>query len=273
MTASSSEELILEKMSELGFNKYEAKTYMTLIEHQEISAYEISKRSGVPQSKIYETVNRLVEEGFVISQGENPVLYSALPLAEFINRHRTRIESSLTVLEEELKKQQEQPEVDYMWHLKGRQSCFEKVREVIDGAENRLLIEVWEEELDEIIPFLDSAVESGVNILQVYYGEREQLPGRVYHHRMEGMQEEAREKGRWLTAVADRQEAFFGSFGQQKPEAVWTQNQAFMMMAENFITHDIFIAEIYNSIPERIQELFGPNLEKLREELDIWPSS
>ncbi len=267
--AESSEELILEKMAELGFNKYESKTYITLLEHQEISAYEISKKSGVPQSKIYETVNRMVEAGYVIAQGENPVVYSPLPLSEFMSRHRSRLEKSLNILEEELHDFVEEPEVDYMWHMKGDQSCMEKVRDVIESANERLLVEVWENEVKEITPSLKKAAAKDVRIIIIYYGQHLSLPGEVFYHRLEGMNEEVKDRGRWLTAVADRSEAFFGSFGPKGAEAVWTQNYAFMLMAENFISHDIFIAEIYRNFSSQLEELFGPNLQKLRDKLDF----
>lgn len=261
------EDIILDKMAELGLNKYEAKTYMTLLEHQEISAYEISKKSGVPQSKIYETVNNLVEEGFIIAQGENPVLYSPLPLSEFIGRHRTRIESSLSLLEDKLKNLGSQPEVDYMWHLRGEESCCEKVQEIIKGAKERLLIEVWEEEIAKIEPNLEQAQADGVEIKTVYYGQERKLPGEIFFHQLEGIRDEIDGQGRWLTAVADEREAFFGSFSPDETEAVWTQNKAFMIMAENFIIHDIFIAEIYRNFPKKLEKKFGKNLEKLRNNL------
>ncbi len=267
MSNHKNEEVILNKMAELGFNKYEAKTYMTLLEHQEISAYEISKKSGVPQSKIYETVNKLVEDGFIIAQGENPVLYSPLPLSEFISRHKTRLQNSLSVLEEELKNLSSHPDVDYMWHLRGKDSCCEKVQEVINGAEQRLLIEVWEQEIGKIKPQLEQAAAEGVEIKTVYYGEERELPGEVFFHQLEGIGDEVEKQGRWLTAVADEEEAFFGSFSQEETEAVWTQNKAFMVMAENFITHDIFIAEIYRNFPGQLEEKFGKNLIKLRKKL------
>ncbi len=269
MVKQENEEIILDKMSEFGFNKYEAKTYMTLLEHQEISAYEISKKSGVPQSKIYETVNNLVEEGFIIAQGENPVLYSPLPLSEFISRHRTRMENSLSLLENKLKNFNSQPEVDYMWHFRGESSCYEKVQEVISRADSRLLLEVWQEEVEQIKPAVQQAAARGVEIKTVFYGQEQELPGEVFFHQLEGLKDDTENQGRWLTAVADEQEAFFGSFSAGETEAVWTQNKAFMIMAENFITHDIFIAEIHKSFSQKLQQKFGNNLKKLRNKLQL----
>ncbi|HHU31388.1 MAG TPA: TrmB family transcriptional regulator, partial [Clostridia bacterium] len=54
---------VLKELAKIGFNLYDAKAYIALIQNPDISAYEISKISGVPQSKIYETMKRIVDQG------------------------------------------------------------------------------------------------------------------------------------------------------------------------------------------------------------------
>lgn len=262
--ANQKEKKILDRMAQLGFNKYEAKTYITLLEDSEISAYEISKQSGVPQSKIYETVKGLVEEGIIIAQGNNPVHYSPLPLQEFISRYRKKIEENLSTLEDELKDLGKQPDIDYMWHFQGERSCLEKVKEIIQEAKDSLLLEIWEEELTEIKEELISAANNNVSITTVFYGESNNLPGEVFYHRLEGLSQSASEEGRWLTVIADKKNCFFGSFGNDETDAIWTQNKAFMLMAKSFISHDIYISEINNEFGDKLDKKFGPNLRDLR---------
>ncbi len=262
--ANQKEKEIIDRMAQLGFNKYEAKTYITLLEDSEISAYEISKQSGVPQSKIYETVKGLVEEGIIIAQGNNPVHYSPLPLKEFISRYRKKLEENLSTLEDELKDFGQQPDIDYMWHFQGEQSCLDKAKEIIRDAEESLLLEIWEEELTGIKEELIFAVKNNVSITTVFYGEVTDLPGEVFYHRLEGLSESALEEGRWLTVIADKKNCFFGSFGSNETEAIWTQNKAFMLMAKSFISHDIYISEINNEFGDKLDNKFGPNLRDLR---------
>jgi len=262
--ANQKEKEILDRMAQLGFNKYEAKTYITLLEESGISAYEISKQSGVPQSKIYETVKGLVEEGIIIAQGSNPVHYSPLPLKEFISRYRKKLEENLSTLEDELKDIGQQPDIDYMWHFQGEQSCLDKAKEIIQDSEKSLLMEIWEEELEGIKDELINAEARNVSITTVFYGESTELPGEVFYHRLEGLSQSATEEGRWLTVIADKQNCFFGSFGSEETEAIWTQNKAFMLMAKSFISHDIYISEINKELGEELDKKFGPNLSKLR---------
>ena len=262
------EKLIIDKMAEFGFTKYEAKAYITLLEDDDISAYEVSKRSGVPQSKIYETVNNLVEEGIIIAQGENPVRYSPLPLKEFIQRYRSKMEKSLNTLEKELKKISRGTDIDYMWHFDGFDSCLEKVRDIIEQAEEKIVLEIWEQEYQELGSELEAASGKGVKIIMIYYGEERELPGRVYYHQLERLQEYTSRQGRWLTVLADKNNCFFGSFSADGTEGIWSQNQAFMLMAESFISHDIYIAEIYDKFSREMDREFGPNLTRLRARIE-----
>ncbi|MFW9902597.1 MAG: TrmB family transcriptional regulator [Candidatus Thorarchaeota archaeon] len=56
----------LEKLlQELGFTQYEAQTLATLVRYKMLSAREIHKYSGVPQPKIYETMVKLQQKGFI----------------------------------------------------------------------------------------------------------------------------------------------------------------------------------------------------------------
>ena len=44
-------------METIGLTSYEIKVYLSLLEHGSLTASDISKKSGVPYSKIYEVLN------------------------------------------------------------------------------------------------------------------------------------------------------------------------------------------------------------------------
>lgn len=71
-------------LKRLNFTQYEAQTLESLIKYHILSAHELHKYSGVPQPKIYETMVRLQQKGFIdiIPRGRKK-LYMAKP-REFI---------------------------------------------------------------------------------------------------------------------------------------------------------------------------------------------
>lgn len=47
-----------------GLNTYEAKSYLSLLEKQNLTAVEVSKIAGIPRARVYETLENLLSKGF-----------------------------------------------------------------------------------------------------------------------------------------------------------------------------------------------------------------
>ena len=82
---------IIRNFEELGLTNYEARTYLFLLMNNESYGNEISKGTGIPNSKIYETVSRLVEKGLAYPISSKPIRYEALPLSEFLTQKQKEI--------------------------------------------------------------------------------------------------------------------------------------------------------------------------------------
>jgi sugar-specific transcriptional regulator TrmB len=260
---------VVTELTKLGLNKYEAKVYIALLKNPEITAYEIGKRSGVPQSKIYDTVKELANKCMVILNGADPVRYVAVPLEEFLNRYKKETEHTMNYLKENIKNINNTKYVDYMWHFQGENQSNDKVKGMIESAAKSIYLDVWAEDYKLLYNDLLKAYERGVEIVSVVYGEIENKIGKVYYHQMHGMEEDANVNGKWLCLVTDYSESLFSISKDGDSSGVWTQNKSFMLVTECFITHDIFISEIYLKYKELLDKEFGPNLEDLRKELPI----
>ena len=59
------ESRLIELLQELNFTQYEAKILEVLIRYNFLSASEINKYSGVPQSKVYQITANLQQKGFI----------------------------------------------------------------------------------------------------------------------------------------------------------------------------------------------------------------
>lgn len=54
---------ILSRLQDLGLTEYESKVYLALVQHGKLNAKDISTYSGVPQNRVYETVETLKSKG------------------------------------------------------------------------------------------------------------------------------------------------------------------------------------------------------------------
>ena len=57
------EEALLENLRKLGFNNYEAKGYLALMERKSLTATQISVVSGIPRTKVYDVTESLMKKG------------------------------------------------------------------------------------------------------------------------------------------------------------------------------------------------------------------
>ena len=136
--------------------------------------------------------------------------------------------------------------------------------QLIDEAENILFIGLWDREYGILEESLRRAHTRGVKINILLYGQARPDFGEVYYHSIEKLND-IRDVGRSLDLVIDGKVCITGSLGAVMPcQAVWTRNKGLIKSIEGYIIHDFYIAEVSDYLGEKVDELFGPNFEKLR---------
>ena len=72
-----------EKLKQIGLKSYEAMAYECLLKHGTLSGKEISKQTKIPHTKVYVTLNYLIEKGAKITdppQDKRPQYQIAIAL-------------------------------------------------------------------------------------------------------------------------------------------------------------------------------------------------
>jgi len=263
------EDRMIEKMMEVGLNKYEAKAYFSLLKRPDITAYELGKISGVPQAKIYEAMSKLLEKNLVNIISDNPVKYVALDFESFLDTYKKNVNKNVKYLKNNLKKINSSNGISYLLHLEGIDNINNKIKSVLSNSKKFIYLETWNKDYEFFKEDLKLLEERGIEIVTVLYGDTDEKVGQIYYHEMYDMEKNVLKHGRWLTLVSDGKESLFAMFNENKTQAIWTENEAFMLMAESFIVHDIYLAEIYKKYKKELDKEFGPNLKKIREKMWI----
>jgi sugar-specific transcriptional regulator TrmB len=73
--------LDLQRLIEVGFNRYEAQAYVALIGYDQSTAVEIADRSGVPRQRIYDVLDSLRDKGMIEMREGRPSRHTARPPA------------------------------------------------------------------------------------------------------------------------------------------------------------------------------------------------
>src|SRR3712207_3431467 len=81
-------------MENLGLTGYEIRVYLSLLDRGSMTAADISKKSGVPYSKIYEVLNSLEEKGWLESGSSRPQKFFPKSPSTALGIMRTRHENN-----------------------------------------------------------------------------------------------------------------------------------------------------------------------------------
>jgi sugar-specific transcriptional regulator TrmB len=70
--------LVVEKLGDFGLSEYESRVYFVLLTLGESRVGNVAKKAYVPQSKMYEVLERLVDKDFIEqTTKQRPVIYCA----------------------------------------------------------------------------------------------------------------------------------------------------------------------------------------------------
>ena len=286
---------IIQNLCALSLSEYEAKAYIALLRESPVSAYETAKNAGIPTAKIYGVLAKLLEKEMVLElEEEGKKHYVPLEAEEYLSRYRTRMESTLDSLEDDLKNLGPRQELSYVWNITGYDTFSERAGIILDEAEAAILLSAWPEELERLADVLRAKSRTGVKIATVLFegeapggpgkgaggrsggedpvkagsGEAQgsaKIPGQVFLHPIADTL--YKEKGgRGFAAVADGRAAIMGTIKNDgSVEGAWSSNLGFVTLAEDYIKHDIYIMKIVARFNSELIRRFGPGYRRLRD--------
>ena len=256
----------VDALNNMGLTVYEAKTYLTLLQKHPSHGHEISRRSGVPGPKIYETLSRMVQKGLVAVLNTDPQMYSPLPYQEFLTRKSNEFQVTEQLLAANLEKISLPAAVDItLWQLTNHDVLIAKARDLIAGAKNTVLTSLWPAQGRLLEKSLAAARERGVAIFSIQFEEEVIEVGKVFHHvQVDTVYE--RHSGE-LTIVVDESVGLFMSRPPDREwNGFWTTNPGVVKLMTNYIRHDIYSNKMICRFERQMKAEYGKQLEKL---LDI----
>jgi len=258
---------VIAKLTEIGFSEYEAKAYVSLLTRQPATAYEIAKASGVPTSKVYEVLGKLIDKGTVtiIDEGRTR-RYVPLEPGEFLERHRSATEALVASLKTDLSSLSGGDDVSYIWNITEYDYLIDKGRRMIKGAAVTLMASLWCEEFTAWEDDLREAERRGVKVAVVHFGEPAAASlSHIYPHPIEDTIYEEK-GGRGVVLIADAEEALNGTVSAGAlVEGAWSTNRGFVTLAEDYVKHDIYIMKIVRRFDRMLTERFGAGYAMLRD--------
>jgi sugar-specific transcriptional regulator TrmB len=175
---------------EIGLSEYEAKSVMCLITHGTSTADEISKIARIPLPRVYDTIERLIRMGFVLSTKTRPKRYMILKpkvaFDHYIKHKKEECENKMNNMKSvcdkivddmpKLVPESKPPKGDdwSMWSTRYKHSVMSMRRNFQNNAQNSIIIFSGDASfIREDFDTLKKAIERGVKI-KLLVGEPEE---------------------------------------------------------------------------------------------------
>lgn len=128
----------IDLLQQIGLNKYEAEAYYALLTDGPLTGYELGKRSAVPLSRSYDTVERLARKGLALAQPGDPPRYVAADPDQFLGQVRATLSDTIDTLAGALTALPRRDAAGEFWVLRGRQHILSRVEAMIAAAQQTI---------------------------------------------------------------------------------------------------------------------------------------
>lgn len=259
---------LIDKLKELGFNTYEAKVYLALLKQNPATGYEISKESGVPQARAYDTLKALEASNIVVAMGGKPVTYTPISPEELLDRWERSFKGSITYLRDALPTFSNET-VEPIMNLRGEETIFKHAVDMINQAERSIYIQIWRKDAERLASALQAAKTRDVTMRIVGYDDCYIDGIEISQHDFAQTIEQAYGV-RWVVIAVDDEHGLVGTFcanDDKQPQAVVTKNAGIVLLIKEFVGHDIFVLDIEKSLPDEMEKIYGKNTAKVRERI------
>ena len=194
---------LFDKLSKFGLSPYEIKVYKTLLLNGPQTSTSIVSTAGVPQPRVYDLFNNLLNKGLIeISPGKKKI-YRAVPVDIALNR----IINEMTTYKDELSEYVKVTEPEntkynpYLWYMDNVNLIREQMKNMIINAETEIIVSLRLPLLKYLDKYILDAAERGISVILTIFPDSDrydivELVNRVVIKRRPGISPEIMIKDR-----------------------------------------------------------------------------
>ncbi len=230
------QEDIISSLMTLGLTGYEAKAYLAALSDTPSTGYKLSKMSGVPRSKIYEVIEKLIQKGFLVFQSGDRNLVSPVDINFFLDRKKDETLNHIDFLKVNLPKFR-QEEDHKLWNVTGNDQILEMILKLIHDAEKSFFLIIASKDLVLCIDQITKAKKRGIKVGGLFSGQMDEDIEGLYN-----IQGSCCECCSQISLTVDGKIALIGAtYPEEYASAVITEHRGFVEIVEDYIKHELFL--------------------------------
>ncbi len=261
-------DLQVQKLIDLGFGQYEARAYVALLKQYPLNGYELAKLSGIPRANIYGVLQKLVDHGAAL-RIDTPEGKRYLPVQpdELIQKLNDSYKETLENARQSLASLCIQQEGDYAWNVQGYEALIEHARQLIDKAEDSLLVAINPNEAPLLGPYIAKASERGVKIITHCMAGCAEACGHC-HGQVFRIYVPEQENTRWLVLIPDESEVLAGQIDPQgEALGVRASHHLLVNLAAGYIRNSLSLSTLLEKLGEQLNVYIDKDVIKSLETL------
>ncbi|PSQ47389.1 ArsR family transcriptional regulator [Halobacteriales archaeon SW_7_65_23] len=148
--------------AQFDFGEYEAKAYVTILEHGSLTAPEVAEKTDIPQPRVYDTVRSLADNGLIELHESRPMRVVAVDPEDAFTNIRSTLDNLVADLSDRFRAPARDAEA--VSFVTSRQTIRRYLEEVISTAEYELVLSLTPSLLSRYEEQLIERREAGVTI-------------------------------------------------------------------------------------------------------------
>lgn len=160
--------LFISNLCSFGLTHQEAQIYVSLLNHGEMSGYEVAKDTGISRSNVYASINSLVDKGGAYLLEGEVTKYTPVPVNQFTKNMLEDFGRKADYLNSHAPAKVQNHE-GYLT-IVGAQNIRNKLRQMISETEQRLYIMAQAEILQSLEADLQKIIKSGKKVVIITKG-------------------------------------------------------------------------------------------------------
>jgi HTH-type transcriptional regulator, sugar sensing transcriptional regulator len=241
-------------LTRIGFTEYEAKVYLALLHESPATGYQLSKKSGVPRSMVYEALGRLSARSAVLESIEGrATLYRPLPPEILLNRYEEDQQRMMAALREGLNKMYKSSDQDKVWSITGQRATYTYAVQMLREAQVEVYAIMDDDAITTLADEFSAVCQRGLKINALLTGDATLECGQIAHH--PPLESEIQELTGTFVIVTDNQKALIASTNSETIATI-TENGNLVLMVRQFIWMELFAQRIYTRLgPDFVSQL------------------
>jgi Cd2+/Zn2+-exporting ATPase len=244
---------LLADLVALGLTEYEGKVYLALLKESPANGYQLSKKTGVPRSMVYEALGRLHARGVVLKSGnERATLYRPLPPEHLLDRYDRQHQDLIHNLRQSLVSIYDAQQEDSLWTVSGQTAVFSYAAQMIAEASTEVYLVLDDVALEQLRHEIEAAGERGIQVGALLTGNGELDCEQVSYHppaesELQGLED-------MLVVVVDGQECLIADLVQDMVATI-TRNKHLVLITRQFVWMELFAQRIYERLTPAMLDL------------------